>query len=188
MSAAPVWATMPALSAAAAIPVEWLGWTAAVLTLATFVCRDMRRLRLLALAANAAFIAYGATAQLLPVLMLHLALVPVNLWRLNQAFRGTPRPAVAAWRDEARPGSACAPARRRRPRYWRAGARQAAPLGSGPSTAASASAVMPAAASGLRPSARSVSNAASPSTARAADSVAVAACTSSACRASFSRA
>lgn len=209
MSVTSVWATMPALpaSAAAAIPVEWLGWAAAGLTLATFVCSDMRRLRLLALAANAAFIAYGASAQLLPVLMLHLALVPVNLWRLNEAFRGTPRPAFAARRESAWPGSADAPARRRRPRSWRrrehtaqavagggadcgdsVGARQATPPGRVPSTAASASAVMPAVASGLRPSARSVSNVASPSIARDADSAAEAACASSACRTSFSRA
>jgi hypothetical protein len=66
---------------------EWLGWAAALLTLLTFVCRDMRRLRLLALAANATFIAYGVQAQLLPVLVLHLVLAPVNLWRLNEALR-----------------------------------------------------------------------------------------------------
>ena len=53
-----------------------LGWAAAMLT---FVCDDMRRLRLLALAANAAFIAYGTAADLLPVLALHLTLVPANL-------------------------------------------------------------------------------------------------------------
>ena len=64
-----------------------LGWAAALLTLLTFVSADMRRLRLLALAANAAFIAYGTAAELLPVMVLHLALVPVNLWRLNQAFQ-----------------------------------------------------------------------------------------------------
>ena len=69
---------------------QLLGWLAAGLTLATFACRDMRRLRLLALAANAAFIAYGAAANLLPVLMLHLALVPVNLWRLNQRLDRAP--------------------------------------------------------------------------------------------------
>ena len=67
-----------------------LGWVAALLTLLTFICADMRRLRLLALAANAAFIAYGTSAELLPVMVLHLALVPVNLWRLNQAFQGKP--------------------------------------------------------------------------------------------------
>ena len=66
---------------------ETMGWAAALLTLLTFVSSDMRRLRLLALAANATFIAYGTAANLLPVMVLHLALVPVNLWRLNQAFR-----------------------------------------------------------------------------------------------------
>ena len=67
-----------------------MGWIAALLTLLTNICADMRRLRLLALAANAAFIAYGTAAELLPVMVLHLALVPVNLWRLNQAFQGKP--------------------------------------------------------------------------------------------------
>jgi hypothetical protein len=70
----------------AGIESQLLGWLAAAMTLATFVCRDMLRLRLLALAANAAFIGYGTSAELLPVLALHLALVPVNLWRLSDAF------------------------------------------------------------------------------------------------------
>jgi len=74
---------------------EALGWAAALLTLLTFVSADMRRLRLLALAGNAAFIAYGSMAQLLPVLVLHLALVPVNLWRLNQAFTRKPHTQTA---------------------------------------------------------------------------------------------
>jgi len=95
-----------------AFDLQILVWLAAGLTLATVFCHDMRRLRLLALAANAAFIGYGAA-----VLLLHLALVPVNLWRLNQAFRVVPvRPAA--------PALAVSPsrtaARRRRPRSWRA--------------------------------------------------------------------
>lgn len=45
---------------------QFLGWLAAALTLATFVCRDMLRLRLLALAANMAFIAYGLGGGLWP--------------------------------------------------------------------------------------------------------------------------
>lgn len=44
----------------------------------------MAVLRLTALAANLCFIAYGATAQLWPVLVLHLALMPLNLHRLRQ--------------------------------------------------------------------------------------------------------
>ena len=63
---------------------DWLGWSAAALTLLTFAARDMAALRLTALAANLSFIAYGATAQLWPVLVLHLALVPLNLLRLLQ--------------------------------------------------------------------------------------------------------
>lgn len=66
---------------------ETFGWLASSLTLLTFTCADMRRLRCAALGANAAFIAYGALAQLWPVLVLHLLLVPINLWRLTHAFR-----------------------------------------------------------------------------------------------------
>lgn len=72
-----------------------LGWTAAVLTLVTFLCRDMQRLRLTALAANVAFIGYASLAGLWPVLALHLCLVPVNLWRLGQSLRPLPGRASA---------------------------------------------------------------------------------------------
>ena len=63
---------------------HWLGWSAAALTLLAFAARDMAVLRLTALAANLSFMAYGATAQLWPVLVLHLVLVPLNLLRLLQ--------------------------------------------------------------------------------------------------------
>jgi len=193
VSASAALVSMPLLPAAffAAFPAETLGWVAAGLTLATFICRDMRRLRLLALAANAAFIAYGALAQLLPVLMLHLLLVPVNLWRLNQAFGGK-QPRALPLREAFGPGT---PLRRRRPRSWRASSRvahaidadlQPAPNDAAPSSAANASAITRSAAAAVRPSARSASNVASPSAVRAAASAADADCTSSACRASFS--
>jgi hypothetical protein len=74
---------------------ETFGWIASSMTLLTFMCADMRRLRFAALGANAAFIAYGALAQLWPVLVLHLLLVPVNLWRLAHAYRAEPQPVVA---------------------------------------------------------------------------------------------
>jgi CRP/FNR family cyclic AMP-dependent transcriptional regulator len=61
-----------------------LGWAAAALTLLAFSCNDLLRLRYSALAANAAFIAYGMTAGLWPVLALHFVLVPINVWRLLQ--------------------------------------------------------------------------------------------------------
>jgi hypothetical protein len=52
--------------------------------LLSFSCSDILRLRYVALSANAAFIAYGFTAKLWPVLALHFVLVPVNVWRLVQ--------------------------------------------------------------------------------------------------------
>ena len=65
-----------------ALQPDIFGWLASSLTLLNFLCTDMRRLRFAALGANAAFITYGAMAQLWPVLALHLLLVPVNLRRL----------------------------------------------------------------------------------------------------------
>lgn len=59
----------------------------------TFACNDMRRLRVLALVANAAFIAYGSLAALLPVLVLHLVPAPINLWRLF-GLKGAAAPRV----------------------------------------------------------------------------------------------
>jgi hypothetical protein len=67
--------------------VELLGWVAAALTVACFASGDMIRLRVLALGANVAFASYGWHAGLMPVLALHLALAPVNAWRLTQELR-----------------------------------------------------------------------------------------------------
>lgn len=53
---------------------------------ATFTCREARALRPLAVASNVAFIGYGLMASLMPVLVLHLALLPINLWRCAQAY------------------------------------------------------------------------------------------------------
>lgn len=88
------------------------GWSAAALTMCTFVCQDMRRLRVLAICANVAFVSYGALAGLTPVLALHLLLAPVNVWRLLQlrlgaaAVRAAP---VSA--GPAQPAAGCALAR-----------------------------------------------------------------------------
>ncbi len=97
--------------------VDLAGWLAATLTLMTFVCRDMRRLRMLGLAANVAFIAYGAAAGLLPVLALHTMLAPVNLWRLRELLQpvagaALPLPVPAAATVDGCP-------RCIRPRHWR---------------------------------------------------------------------
>jgi CRP/FNR family transcriptional regulator, cyclic AMP receptor protein len=61
---------------------ESIGYLASALVLATFCMRDMVTLRCLAIASNLAFITYGALADLGPVLVLHLLLLPVNVVRL----------------------------------------------------------------------------------------------------------
>lgn len=64
---------------------EWLGWAASALVLATFCMQGMVALRVTALLSNVAFIAYGASAGIDPVLMLHTLLLPLNAWRLAQS-------------------------------------------------------------------------------------------------------
>ena len=60
--------------------------------------KDMRRLRATAVLSNIAFIGYGALNGLLPVLLLHLVLLPLNLRRLFEEKRVpqpvTPQPVI----------------------------------------------------------------------------------------------
>lgn len=70
---------------------EMFGYLGALLTLATFSMKTMLRLRLVGIAANGAFIAYGVVGAVYPVLLLHLTLLPLNLWRLRQLRRLTRR-------------------------------------------------------------------------------------------------
>lgn len=89
--------------------VDLLGWLAAALTLQTFVCRDMRRLRGVAICANFAFIAYASQTQLWPVLALHLVLAPLNVWRLAQ-LRAREAGGRSAPVDEVTAGAGAPPA------------------------------------------------------------------------------
>ena len=61
---------------------DLIGWIAAGATLLSFSMRSMIGLRLAAVAANICFIAYGSLSGLHPVLVLHVLLVPCNLYRL----------------------------------------------------------------------------------------------------------
>ena len=61
-----------------------LGFAASFAVLATFLMRTMLPLRIVAVASNALFIAYGYCAHILPVLGLHLALLPINIGRLSE--------------------------------------------------------------------------------------------------------
>lgn len=71
--------------------VELFGYLGGLLTLATFSMKTMLRLRVVGIAANVAFITYGLVGQVYPVLMLHLALLPMNVWRLRELLRLTRR-------------------------------------------------------------------------------------------------
>ncbi len=63
--------------------IDVLGYAASGLTLATFAQRSMMPMRILALGPNVCFIGYGAMGVYLPVLILHLVLLPINLVRLR---------------------------------------------------------------------------------------------------------
>ena len=60
------------------------GYLGALLTLTTFSMKTMLHLRVVGIAANLAFITYGALGSVYPVLLLHLTLLPMNAWRLHQ--------------------------------------------------------------------------------------------------------
>jgi CRP/FNR family cyclic AMP-dependent transcriptional regulator len=67
--------------------VELLGYAASAAVLATFCMNTMIPLRILALISNVLFMLYGYFDGLLPVLVLHATLFPVNIVRLAQFQR-----------------------------------------------------------------------------------------------------
>jgi hypothetical protein len=72
-----------------------LGFVASGLVLTTFWMRDMLLLRLVAIASNVAFISYGHVAHVVPVLLLHICLLPINLWHVLPLLQST----YSAWLD-----------------------------------------------------------------------------------------
>lgn len=67
--------------------VTLLGYAASAAVLATFCMSTMIPLRVIALASNVLFMAYGYADQLYPVFFLHAILLPVNALRLMQFYR-----------------------------------------------------------------------------------------------------
>lgn len=67
--------------------VDWLGVLGSILVFSTFWMTSTIRLRIMALASNLVFIAYAFSALLVPILVLHCALLPLNLIRLWQRHR-----------------------------------------------------------------------------------------------------
>jgi hypothetical protein len=66
--------------------IDALGFLAAGLVLATFCMKRLIPLRALAITSNLAFILYGYSAEIEPVLILHVILLPINLFRLQQTL------------------------------------------------------------------------------------------------------
>ena len=67
--------------------IEACGYAGALLTLGTFAMTKMIPLRIIGIAANLAFISYGALAPIYPVLGLHAILLPLNALRLYQMLQ-----------------------------------------------------------------------------------------------------
>jgi len=63
-----------------------IGFIASALVLAAFGMKDMVNLRIVAICSNFAFIGYALILHLLPILVLHIILLPLNGWRLAQAL------------------------------------------------------------------------------------------------------
>jgi hypothetical protein len=87
-----IWRGVDLLAIVQRQEVNVVGYLAASLVLATFCMRSMGGLRFMALASNLAFIAYGYLADLMPVLLLHAVLLPVNVYRLSQLLQIDLRP------------------------------------------------------------------------------------------------
>ena len=68
---------------------EISGYVASTLVLLTFVTKDMRLLRTVAIFSYLAFITYGTIEWLPPVLFLHMVLLPLNAVRLVEVVRAT---------------------------------------------------------------------------------------------------
>lgn len=64
--------------------------TAALAIRLAAACRDPRHHCALVLAANAGLVVCAAAEPFTPALALHLALLPINAWRLLQALRAGP--------------------------------------------------------------------------------------------------
>ena len=66
---------------------DFLGYLAASMAGVTFCCRTMVMLRCYAIVSNILFIAYAMMMGLMPILALHVALLPINIIYLASEFR-----------------------------------------------------------------------------------------------------
>ena len=69
------------------LPLNWIelaGYVASALVLVTFWMQTLLSLRVMAILSNVVFIVFALGAGLMPVLVLHAALLPLNLYRIRQ--------------------------------------------------------------------------------------------------------
>ncbi len=66
---------------------QGIGIVAALLVFSTFYMRTMQRLRMVGIMSNITFATYASLLHLWPLLALHCALFPLNIWRLIQMRR-----------------------------------------------------------------------------------------------------
>jgi hypothetical protein len=74
-----------------------IGYLASTMVFLTFVSKDVRLLRILAIVSNVAFFAYGLLAWLPPVFCLHLMLLPINTLRLREILQTQGCPIRFSW-------------------------------------------------------------------------------------------
>jgi hypothetical protein len=75
-----------------------LGYGASALVLATFCFSNPTLLRIFALLSNVAFIAFGYIGEIYPIMLLHLVLVPINMFHLAKLLVSELAPQSAAYR------------------------------------------------------------------------------------------
>ena len=62
------------------------GYIAFALVFSAFYMKDMVSLRVLAICSNVAFLVFASSIHLVPVIVLHAVLLPLNVWRLIAAI------------------------------------------------------------------------------------------------------
>jgi len=78
---------------------DLFGYVASILVFGTFYMKRMMPLRLTAIASNLAFISYAWAYGLTPILLLHGALLPLNIIRLVELRKLTAKDGPgSAWR------------------------------------------------------------------------------------------
>ena len=76
---------------------DLMGYLASGLVLGAFSMKNMVQLRIAAIASNLAFIAYGVGLELIPVVALHVVLLPLNTWRLWEVLHDLPGTTACPW-------------------------------------------------------------------------------------------